>query len=98
MAHRFSKHHLFAHCVASSYKVVHEETAVSVADLNLQLADSRTRSAHNFKFKVQRANTSELKNFFTVRTVPVWNSLPATVVEASSTASFEAQLAKVARD
>ena len=83
--------------LALLFKVVNGHTAVTVSDLELSTADSRTRRNHPFKFSTKRASSKEFNNFFPRNTVTDWNNLPASVVLAPSTASFKAQLAKVNR-
>lgn len=79
--------------LALLYKIVHGHVAVPVDSLNLTHKDSRTRSKHGLTFRHPSAKTNELKNFFINRTVPDWNLLPASTVEASSVESFKARLA-----
>ena len=49
-----------------------------------------TRQNHNHKYMTIQANTQVYRNSYFVRTVPVWNALPATAVEAASAAQFQA--------
>ena len=79
--------------LALLYKIVHGHVAVPTDSLNLTLKDTRTRANHPFAYRHPRATTNELKNFFTSRTIPDWNLLPASTVEAPSVESFKTQLA-----
>lgn len=45
--------------------------------------NTRTRG-HSFKLQVPRCQTSCRRNFFAIRIVPIWNSLPQTLVNCSS--------------
>jgi len=65
---------------------------VTVDDLGLEGADSRTRATHSYKFKQKRARTDHLKYSMAYRTIPTWNSLPAVVAEADSLDIFKSRL------
>ena len=84
--------------LALLFKVVNDQIAVPVDSINLEHTDSRTRSSHGYTFRVQRAQTDELKFSFAPRTIIEWNSLPASVVDADSVETFRSRLAKVAWD
>ncbi len=77
------------------YKIINDHVAVTASSLNLEKADSRTRATHQHKLKTPRTNTRQLQNFLPCRTIPVWNKLPASVVEASTTVTFSARLARL---
>jgi len=47
---------------------------------------------HNLKVKVQRSRLQLRQGFFSHRVVCVWNSLPSSVVEASSVNTFKKRL------
>ena len=55
--------------LALLFKIVHGQVAVSVDDTHLTKADSRTRANHPYRYRQKRANTTELQNFFTHRTI-----------------------------
>ena len=55
--------------------------------------NSRTRG-HSKKLYQHRAAKSLRKNFFTQRTVNIWNNLPESVISAKTTKSFESRLDK----
>ena len=67
--------------------------AVSADDIYLEKADKRSRATHPHKFKTKGAPTKELKNFFTHRSIPKWNNIPVSVVEASTPETFKVRLA-----
>ena len=75
------------------YKIVHGDVAVPVDDLNLEPPDPRTREKHKYTYKHLTQHTDPYKHFFLCRTIPEWNSLPASAVEATSVESFENHLA-----
>ena len=81
--------------LALLFKVVQGDTAVTVEELSLCKADNKTRANHDWKFRSVRANSASLKNSFPANPVADWNSLPASVVNAPSTAAFKSRLAKV---
>jgi len=47
---------------------------------------------HHFKMTVQRSHTNIRSSFFSQRIVNIWNSLPSTVVSASSVNNFKNRL------
>ena len=55
-------------------------------------ASMSTRCNHNQKLFLERANTEIYRNSLFIRSVPVWNGLPAVVVEQSSIDNFKTQL------
>ena len=50
--------------------------------------NNRTRG-HNFKFCLPRCNSKKRLNFFAIRIIPAWNSLPVESVNAVSVNSFK---------
>ena len=80
--------------LALLFKVVHGHVEVTTDDLYLTKADSQTRANHPYKYRVKGANTKELQNFFTYRTISDGNSLPASIVTADSTDAFKVRLAR----
>ena len=70
------------------YKVVYDlDDIPSSAYLTPSIA--RTRSSHTKKFRRFSPSTECFKSSFFPWTVPLWNSLPATVAEAPSLVSFK---------
>ena len=80
--------------LALLFKVVHGQVEVTTDDLYLTKADSRTRANHPYKYHVKGADTKELQNCFTHRTISDWNNLPASIVAADSTDAFKVCLAR----
>ena len=70
------------------FKVVNDLIDIPAADY-LTPAMSRTRSSHRKKYRQFSNSTDTFKFSFFPRTVPLWNSLPATVAEAPSLVSFK---------
>jgi hypothetical protein len=64
-------------------------------DPYLHPASTRTRSTHSMKFRQPPVRTNYFKYSFFPRTIPIWNSLPASVAEAPSLASFRGELTKL---
>ena len=56
---------------------------IAIDSTLLEQADSRTRSNHRLKFKNIYARTNSYKNSFFPRTVPTWNGLSESEVEAA---------------
>lgn len=75
------------------YKIIHGHVAVIPEDLNIEMADARTRASHMFKLKLPYCKTTESRQSFVARTVPTWNRLPASVAEAGSVQACKSQLA-----
>ena len=73
------------------YKIVNNLVDIPATQY-LTPAPSRLRSNHKFKFRHQASKSDCLKYSFFPRTIPVWNSLPASVAEASDLASFKQRL------
>ena len=65
------------------YKVVNDLVDIP-ADEYLTKGTSRTRSAHMKKFRQYRTSTDSFKYSFFPRSIPLWNSLEASVAEAPS--------------
>ena len=57
-------------------------------------SNNLTRS-NGWKLKLKRFNTSQCGNFFTYKNAPVWNRLPAGVVNSASVEQFKIKLDKV---
>ena len=53
---------------------------------------------HSLKVKVQRSRLQLRQGYFSQRVVCAWNSLPASVVEASSVIMFKKRLADWSQD
>ena len=75
------------------YKIVHGHVTVPLVALNLEPPDPRTNKNHNHANKHLTPHTDPYKYFFLCRTIPEWNSLPASADEATSIESFKTHLA-----
>ena len=75
------------------HKIVHGYVQIPREDLDLEDAYSRTRASHSHKFCQIQCKTIEYLHSFSTKSVPKWNSLPASMAEASSLDIFKAQLA-----
>ena len=75
------------------WKVFHTEIGDEVGLLSMldRSSHSATRG-HCYKLAVPRCRTDLKKRFFNVRCVTVWNSLPASVVDAVSVSAFKGRL------
>ena len=69
------------------YKVV-EDLIDIPASKYLTPSTAITRAAHSRKFRQYSTSSDSFKFSFFPRTIPLWNSLPASVAEAPSLASF----------
>ena len=58
----------------------------------LEPGNARTRSNHNLKFRQIQTKRDTFKFSFFPRTIPIWNSLPASSAEAPSLASFKREI------
>ena len=70
------------------WKVFHGHSCVSPADLFQQSPENRTRG-HCYKIFPPATNTDIRKIFFTIRCIPVWNSLSSDTVCATTLSSFK---------
>ncbi len=58
------------------------------------LSQSRLTRGNDYKIASKRFSSQEAKHFFFNRVVNTWNSLPASVVESESVATFKNRLDK----
>ena len=70
------------------YKILHNHVDIP-PDHYLIPGHTRTRSNHKYKFRQIPTSKDYFKYSFFPRTIPVWNSLPASVAEAPSLAQFK---------
>ena len=70
------------------YKVVNNLVDIPAADY-LVPSTSSTRASHSKRYRRFSTSSDSFKFSFFSRTVPSWNSLPATVAEAPSLVSFK---------
>lgn len=76
------------------FKIVNDLVDVP-ADLYLTPAIGKTRARHSKKFQQYQPRTDTFKYSFFPRTIPVWNSLPASVAEAPDLVSFKQGLSSL---
>ena len=74
------------------FKVVKNLVEVPLEDIGLELADQRTRSQHSYKYRVPKCSTDNMRFFLPARTVPVWNMLPAELVNSEKVKTFKSGL------
>ena len=72
------------------FKMIHGLVDIDISQF-FAFSVSTTRG-HNFKIDVQYCRLNCRKYFFINRTVPIWNSLPSSVVDADSVAIFRKTL------
>ena len=70
------------------WKVFHDQSCISPADLFQQPHQSRTRG-HRYKIFLPTTRTDIRKRFFTVRCIAAWNSLSSDTVCATTLSSFK---------
>jgi hypothetical protein len=76
-----------------TYKIIHELYDKECCPKLLLEINNKTRG-HRLKLHARYAYKNVRHNFFTVRVVETWNSLPSTVVEAPSVNTFKDRLDK----
>ena len=70
------------------FKIINDLVDIR-ADDYLTSSTGRTRQSHSKKYRQISTRTDSYKFSFFPRTIPVWNSLPASVAEAPSLVSFK---------
>ena len=80
-----------------SYQILHHNIHVPEELLPLHPPDDRTRG-HSLKLRKDRVLKSVRRNFFSVRVVNDWNSLPESVVSAPTVNAFKSRLDRHWRD
>ena len=79
--------------LALLYKIVHGHVAVPVDALNLEPPDLGLVRSINIGINIWPHIRTHTNIFFLCRTIPEWDSLPASAVEATSVESFKTHLA-----
>lgn len=74
------------------YKIVHNHVDIEHSELGIQPNTRPSRRNTQQLFR-QRSHTDIFKNFFAIRTVSDWNSLPEKSVSAGSVNAFKSQCA-----
>ena len=77
-----------------TYKILNNHVDIRHQDF-YQPAFARTRAQHSMKLRHIGARVDPFKFSFFPRSVPVWNTLPASVAEAPSLASFKQGLSTI---
>ena len=88
------RRHLAA--VTTFYKSINNLIYLPIP-VSVRPADSRTRSKHSYKFRHIATNTNAYKYSFFPRTIPLWNSLPTTVVPATNPEAFQVHALPIMR-
>ena len=73
------------------WKILKGFTSPQLTDL-LELSQFERTRGHPLKLVVPRCHSDVRRRFFSVRTVQIWNSLPADAVECSSVPAFKSKL------
>ena len=71
------------------FKIVHGLICVEPNSIFTCNSSSMGTRGHKFKLAVQRTSSNVRHNFFSIRVVPMWNELPASVVECGSVDAFK---------
>ena len=71
-----------------TFKIMHDFYDPEITKSLFTLTHSNTRS-HKYKLLKPRVNTNKFLHFFTNRIINIWNSLPGSIVEATSLNSFK---------
>ena len=74
--------------VTMMFKIINGLVDIPAADF-VTPASTRTRSHHGKKLRQYATSTDTLKYSFFLCTIPLWNSLPATLAEAPGFVSFK---------
>lgn len=73
------------------WKIFHPEVDVELSTILERQFHGATRG-HQLKLSVPACRSELRRRFFSVRVVPLWNNLPASVAEASSIGTFKSRL------
>jgi len=76
------------------YKIIHQLVEIDPIPFLTQ-TKPRPRSPHSTRFLPYSTSTDVMKFSFFPRCIPLWNNLPASVVEAHSLASFKNELSSL---
>ena len=79
-------------CLLQLYKIIHGYSDIDYTAYVDLTGPTRTRSNHDFKIRPKAARTNYFKFSFFNRYVNNWNSLPNSVMSASSLSSFKTLL------
>jgi len=70
------------------YKIVHEIVHIPKEGILIP-ADKRTRSEHEYKYRVPIQETNEYKHSFFPKTIPQWNCLPKALTRSDTVDAFK---------
>ena len=74
------------------FKIVHNQIAITFTDFFEFDNNPHGTRGNKFKLKIPFARSTVRKNFFAVRVVPPWNSLPDEVVSLTDVSVFKTKL------
>jgi len=74
------------------YKTLNGYISICLDDLDLSLADPRTRANHQFKLEHIYCFTEAFRSSFAPRTISAWNRLPTDTAEADSLSIFKSRI------
>ena len=74
------------------YKIINNSVAIPILYHPPKATIINTRHSHNIKLLPYQSSSIEYQHSFFPRLIPVWNSLPGTVAEASDVDSFKSML------
>ena len=77
--------------LAMCFNIVHGYCALRFDDFFTFSTNPVTRG-HSLKLTIPLCKSNIRKNFFAVRVIPIWNSLPQQIVSSKSTASFKKRI------
>ena len=75
------------------FNIFHGFSALTFSDF-FSLPNSTNLRGHSLRLAVPLAMNNIRKQFFAVKIVPIWNSLPDSLVTSSTTSLFKSRLAK----
>ena len=82
--------------VTMMFKAVHNLNRLTLP-ASVNLVHSGTQSNHTYKFRHIFVHSNAYKFSFFPRTIPLWNSLPMSAVNANTTAAFQSNAIPIIR-
>jgi len=80
------------------YKILTRKVNVASDNFFCLHTNSHNTRGHSLKLSVQRSRLDVRKNFFSLRVVRIWNTLPQDVVDSTSVTVFKRRLDKCRTD
>ena len=77
------------------FKIIHKLIALNFSDFFQFDTNSHGTRGHRYKLMLPLVRTSVRKNFFAVRIIPAWNSLPDEIVSLCDVAIFKTKLLSI---